>query len=72
MKLTPGVDFTNIIQAAFTYAEKSANRQPSCQSFLRFWDLRAQNMLIAPGVDFTNILQAAFYTKIPKVQKRHL
>jgi len=40
MILTPGVNFINILRAAFTSADpKSARTQSSCQSFLRFWDL---------------------------------
>ncbi len=41
----PGVNFINVLQAGFTSADpKSSKRQLSCQSFLCFWDLRAQKL----------------------------
>ena len=47
MKSNPGVNFINVLQAAFTYeAPKSAKRQSSCKSFLHFYDLCEQKQLI--------------------------
>jgi len=43
----PGVNFINILRAAFAQTEpKSVKRQSSCQSFLRFQDLFVQKMLV--------------------------
>jgi len=43
----PGVNFINILLTAFTRAEpESAKRQSSCWSFLCFWDLHTQNLLV--------------------------
>jgi hypothetical protein len=47
MKLTPGVDFINILEAAFCpQIPKAQKRQASCQSYLRFRDLRMQKLLV--------------------------
>jgi hypothetical protein len=41
-----GVNFINVLRAAFTSAvPKSAKKQSSCQSFLHFQDLLAQKLL---------------------------
>jgi len=41
------VNFINVLLAAFARTGlESAKRQSSCQSFLRFWDLRVQKLLI--------------------------
>jgi len=40
MKLSPGLDFTNILCSAFMpVASESKKRQPTWLYFLRFWDL---------------------------------
>jgi len=42
-----GVNFINILLAAFTHADpKSEKRQSNCQPLLRFWDLLEQKPLV--------------------------
>jgi len=43
MKLTPGVYFINVSMSADS---KSAKKQTSCQSFLRFWNMHTPKLLI--------------------------
>jgi len=44
---TPEVNFIIILRGAFMRADpESPKRHSSCQSFLRFWDLRAQKLLL--------------------------
>jgi len=46
MKLSPGVNFTNILGAAFACADpESAKRQLSLSS-LHFWDLQTKKLLM--------------------------
>jgi len=50
--MPPGVNFINILQAAFTLTDpKSAKRQSSCQSLLRFLAKAALRILmkLTPG-----------------------
>jgi len=75
---SPGVDFTNVLQAAFVCADpKSTKRQSSCQSFFVLLGSAhakaAHRMLmkLSPDVNFTNILYAAFTCIGPKSAKRH-
>jgi len=44
----PGVDFINILGAAFgnTDPKKHKKTFSSCQSFSHFWDLRLQKLLV--------------------------
>ncbi len=43
---SPGVNFINVLQAAFTCANpESAKRHSSCQSFLHFWNLWVKSCL---------------------------
>jgi len=43
----PGVNFIDVLRAAFTCADpKSAKNTDNLTVFLRFWDLRAQKLLI--------------------------
>ncbi len=74
----PGVNFSNILCAAFARVEpKSVKKELKSSIFLRFWDLRLQklhiNMLLksTPGVNFINILLAAFTRVGPNSAKRH-
>jgi len=42
MKLTPGLNFINILCTAFTHVEpKTVKKTVKLSVFLRFWDLRA-------------------------------
>jgi len=51
MNLTTGVNFTNILRAAFLRADhKSAKDTYDLTVFLRFWDLR-QNVLVKYFID---------------------
>jgi len=55
MKSTPGVNFINVLRAAFTSAEpKSLKKTASShQSFLRFWDLHMQKLFVNMLVKLT-------------------
>ncbi len=47
VKSTPGVDFTNILRAAFPRVDpKSAKKTYNLTVFLCFWDLCAQKLLV--------------------------
>jgi hypothetical protein len=47
VKLTTGVNFINVLQAAFTHPDpESAKETDNLTVFLRFWDLRAQKLLL--------------------------
>jgi hypothetical protein len=45
MKLTPGVDFTNVLRAAFALKDPNSTKK-LMTVFLRFWNLGMKNMLI--------------------------
>jgi len=55
MKLSPGVNFINIQWAAFTLEEPKSVKKSSCQSFLRFWDLHVQKLLVNMLVKLTTV-----------------
>jgi len=47
VKSTPVINATNILKVAFDLADpESAKRQSSCLTFLHFWDLLLQNLLV--------------------------
>jgi len=75
IKLTPGVDLTNYLQAALTKVDpKSTKKTVKSSAILRFWDLcakaaRRMLMKLTPGVDFINFLRTAFTREEPKCLK---
>ena len=66
-----GVNFTNILQAAFTHTDPKKCKKKTVKScrFLRFWDRCGIQAVhkhvdkVTQGVNVTNILQAAFLHK---------
>jgi len=74
MKLTPGVNFINTIQAAFMSANpKSVKKTVKLSIYLCFWDLCSQKtdrtmlMKSTPGTNFINM--QLLRVQIPKAQK---
>ncbi len=66
MKLTPGVNFINILQAAFTNADPK--RAKKIDSLMAFFGLKILRKLTI-GVNFINILLTAFALIGPKSVK---
>jgi hypothetical protein len=71
IKLTLGVNFTNILQAASILidSKRKKNTVKPSSFFWRFWDLCLKKLHVkmlvklTPVVNFINILQAAFVPK---------
>jgi hypothetical protein len=65
MKLTPGVDFTSILQASFASADsKSAKNRQVISAFLHFLNLGTQKSKSRPGrkisgqIDSNNLIHS--------------
>jgi hypothetical protein len=66
VKLTPGVDFANILQAAFTRKNSKSTKDIENLTFLHFWDLWVWKLRVkmlvtlTPSVNFINVLRPFF------------
>ncbi len=61
MKLTPGLNFINILRKAFMRGSPKAYKKASNRTLMR----------LTPGVNFTNALHTAFMGADPKSGKRY-
>jgi len=78
MRLSPGVDFINVLQAAFMGTDiesaKKDNQVVSLFALLRSARVKAARrtlMRLSPGVNFINVSLAAFAPVDPKSVKRY-
>ncbi len=68
VKLSPEVNFINVLRAAFTRPDpESAKKQSSCQSFMSFWDLGKYKLLVEHWWNWhLNLLLKMLYSFINK------